>query len=56
MRAFEKIRNSYDYEVMLRGMVHFPSHIIVFLTVFIFLHTMILAVVTCVIEEKNIEF
>lgn len=56
MRALEKIRNSYDYEVMLRGMVHFPSHIIVFLTVFIFLHTMILAVVTCVIEEKNIEF
>ena len=30
MRALEKIRNSYDYEVMLRGMVHFPSHIIVF--------------------------
>lgn len=56
MRALEKIRNSYDYEVMLRGMVHFPSHIIVFLAVFIFLHTMILAVVTCVIEEKNIEF
>lgn len=56
MRALEKIRNSYDYEVMLKGMVHFPSHIIVFLAVFIFLHTMILAVVTCVIEEKNIEF
>ena len=56
MRALEKIRNSYDYEVMLRGMVHFPSHIIVFLAVFIFLHTMILAVVTCVIEEKNREF
>ena len=56
MRALEKIRNSYDYEVMLRGMVHFPSHMIVFLAVFIFLHTMILAVVTCVIEEKNIEF
>ncbi len=56
MRALEKIRNSYDYEVMLRGMVHFPSHIIVFLAVFIFLHTMILAVVTCVIEEKNMEF
>lgn len=56
MRALEKIRNSYDYEVMLRGMVHFTSHIIVFLAVFIFLHTMILAVVTCVIEEKNIEF
>ena len=56
MRALEKIRNSYDYEVMLRGMVHFPSHIIVFLAVFIFLHTKILAVVTCVIEEKNIEF
>lgn len=56
MRALEKIRNSYDYEVMLRGMVHFPSHIIVFLAVFIFLHTMILAVVTCAIEEKNIEF
>lgn len=56
MRALEKIRNSYDYEVMLRGVVHFPSHIIVFLAVFIFLHTMILAVVTCVIEEKNIEF
>ena len=56
MRALEKIRNSYDYEVMLRGMVHFPSHIIVFLAVFIFLHTMILAVVTCFIEEKNIEF
>ena len=56
MRALEKIRNSYDYEVMLREMVHFPSHIIVFLAVFIFLHTMILAVVTCVIEEKNIEF
>ena len=56
MRALEKIRNSYDYEVMLRGMVHFPSHIIVFLAVFIFLHTMILAVVTYVIEEKNIEF
>ena len=55
MRALEKIRNSYDYEVMLRGMVHFPSHIIVFLAVFIFLHTMILAVVTCVIEEKNME-
>ena len=56
MRALEKIRNSYDYEVMLRGMVHFPSHIIVFLAVFIFLHTMILAVVTWVIEEKNREF
>ena len=56
MRALEKIRNSYDYEVILRGMVHFPSHIIVFLAVFIFLHTMILAVVTCVIEEKNMEF
>lgn len=56
MRALEKIRNSYDHEVMLRGMVHFPSHIIVFLAVFIFLHTMILAVVTCVIEEKNMEF
>lgn len=56
MRALEKIRNSYDYEVMLKGMVHFPSHIIVFLAVFIFLHTMILAVVTCVIEEKNREF
>lgn len=56
MRALEKIRNSYDYEVMLKGMVHFPSHIIVFLAVFIFLHTMILAVVTCIIEEKNIEF
>ena len=56
MKALEKIRNSYDYEVMLRGMVHFPSHIIVFLAVFIFLHTMILAVVTCVIEEKNMEF
>lgn len=56
MRALEKIRNSYDYEVMLRGMVHFPSHIIVFLAIFIFLHTMILAVVTCVIEEKNMEF
>lgn len=56
MKALEKIRNSYDYELMLRGVVHFPSHIIVFLAVFIFLHTMILAVVTCVIEEKNIEF
>ena len=56
MRALEKIRNSYDYEVMLRGMVHFPSHIIVFLAVFIFLHTMILAVVIYVIEEKSREF
>ena len=56
MRALEKIRNSYDYEVMLRGMVHFPSHIIIFLAVFIFLHTMILAVVIYVIEEKNREF
>ena len=56
MKALEKIRNSYDYELMLRGVVHFPSHIIVFLAVFIFLHTMILAVVTYVIEEKNIEF
>ena len=56
MRALEKIRNSYDYELMLRGVVHFPSHIIVFLAVFIFLHTMILAVVTYVIEEKNREF
>ena len=52
MRALEKIRNSYDYELMLRGVVHFPSHIIVFLAVFIFLHTMILAVVIYVIEEK----
>ena len=56
MRALEKIRNSYDYELMLRGVVHFPSHIIVFLAVFIFLHTMILAVVIYVIEEKNREF
>ena len=56
MRALEKIRNSYDYELMLRGVVHFPSHIIVFLAVFIFLHTMILAVVTYVIKEKNREF
>lgn len=56
MRALEKIRNSYDYELMLRGVVHFPSHIIIFLAVFIFLHTMILAVVIYVIEEKNREF
>ena len=56
MRALEKIRNSYDYELMLRGVVHFPSHIIVFLAVFIFLHTMILAVVIYVIEEKSREF
>ena len=56
MRALEKIRNSYDYELMLRGVVHFPSHIIVFLAVFIFLHTMILAVVIYVIEEKNRKF
>lgn len=53
MKALEKIRNSYDYELMLRGVVHFPSHIIIFLAVFIFLHTMILAVVTYIIEEKN---
>lgn len=56
MKALEKIRNSYDYELMLRGVVHFPSHIIIFLAVFIFLHTMILAVVIYVIEEKNRKF
>ena len=47
----ENIKNS-NYELILRSIVHFPSHMMIFFIIFIFLHTMILIVVNYVIQEK----